>query len=272
MPELDAYDLTREQAKAVVSRLWNWLFDHGRRMVTSNLLMILGAALGAVIAGWFSLQVLVAAGCTAAFLVLGGWAIQTQRLLHREREVRYWTTIKGLRVRQREIRAQADLREATLAVAGLRGGANAQMRTYRPLVEAVRFLRGQAREAMQPSASPRQRQRAPIAPEPPDVGAVERQLKDLREEDALIEAEIQALAAPGTKWEERAEVKAEEYSRAKRAALEARKRARQGQRPTAAEPGFSFEVGRNRDGSQSISERGADLTPEQIFEDEDEAA
>lgn len=148
------------------------------------------------------------------------------------------------------------------------------MRVYPPLVQAVHYLRGQARAAARANAPPRQRQRQRVdpAPKPLDVGPVEQQLKDLREQEELIEAQIQALAAPGTEWEERADEKAKEYSRAKQAALEARKRAQKGQRPTAAKPGFAFEMGRNRDGSRRVAKRDPDPTPEQIFRDEDEAA
>lgn len=270
--EQDAFDLTEDQAKAAARRGWHWVIDHGRRFVTAKLLAALVGGLGFVVAAQFFLPSFVAAGCAIAFVVLGGWAVQTQRLLNRERERRHWTTIDGLRVKQQEVRAQAALREATLAVADLRGGGRAQMRVYPPLVQAVHYLRGQARAAARADAPPRQRQRADASPKPPDVGPVERQLKDLRERDELIEAQIQALAAPGTEWEEKADKKAEEYSRAKQATLEARKRARKGQRPTAAAPGFAFEMGRNRDGSRRVAKRDSDPTPEQIFRDEDEAA
>jgi hypothetical protein len=276
--ERDAFDFTRDQAKATISHSWHRLIDHGRRLVTAKLLAILGGAFGFVVAAQFFLPALVAAGCAVGLVLLAAWAVQTQRLLHREREAGRWRSIDILRARQRELRAQAALREATLVVAELRGGGNAQMRTYQPLVEAVRYSRGRARAVMKADASPRQRQQADAAPKAPAVGPVERELKDLREQDEVVEAQIQALAAPDTKWEARANEKGEEYRRAKKADLEARKRARNGQRPTAPSPGLAFAIGRNPDGSRRVANRKPDPTPEQIArgerpdEDEHQAA
>jgi hypothetical protein len=222
-------------------------------------------AFAAAAAFAFPVFVATGLGVVAVFLVV--WAVQSQRLLHRERSAGHWRSIEILRAHQCELRAQVSIREATLVVAGEPGDREAAMRAYQPLVAAVRYREGQMRAALKAEVLPRERQRSDAAPKAPDLGPTRSELKELREKGELVEARIQALAAPGTEWE----TKSDEYRRAKAADLEARQRARKGQRPTAPAPGLAFEMGRNRDGSHRVAKRNPDLTPEQIFKDEDDA-
>lgn len=269
MPEKDAFDITRDEVQSAARRNWNRLVDHGRRFLAAKLLVILVGALGFVAAAKFFLPGLVAAGCAVVFLLLGGWAIQTQRLLNQERERRYWTVIEALRVNQSEVQAQVAVREATLVIADLPGGRIAQLRAYPPLVQATHYARRSA-QATAANSSPRQGQRADALPKPPDLGPVQAELTDLREREKVIEAEIQALAAPGTKWEDDAVAAKGEYQRAKRATFAARQRVRSGKRPTDASAGATFEVGLNRDGTRPVNPRKPTPTPEQIFRGEEE--
>jgi hypothetical protein len=270
--EKDAFDFTKDEAGEVGRRAWHWLIDRARTVLTVKLAVgvVTAFAFAAVAAFAFPVFVAVGLGVVAAFLVV--WAVQSQRLLHRERSAGHWRSIDILRAHQRELRAQVSIREATLVVAGEPGDREAAMRAYQPLVAAVRYREARMRAALKAEASPRQRQRSDAAPKAPDLGPTRRELKELREKGELVEARIQALAAPGTEWETKSDEKAEEYRRARAADLEARKRARKGQRPTALAPGFAFEMGRNRDGSQRVAKRNPDPTPEQISRDEDEDA
>lgn len=228
--------------------------------------VVTALALAAAAALVFPLFVAIGLVVVTVFLVV--WAVQSQRLLHRERSAGRWRSIDILRAHQRELRAQALIREATLVVAGEPVDREAAMCAYQPLVAAVRYREARMRAALKADASPRQRQRADAAPKAPDLGPTRRELKELREKDELVEVRIQALAAPGTEWES----KADEYRRARAADLEARRRARKGQPPTAPATGLAFEMGRNRDGTRRVVRREPDPTPEQIFRDEDEAA
>jgi hypothetical protein len=272
VPELDAYDLTKQQATDIGRRAWRWLIDRARTVLTVKLALGVVVTAALAVAAQFAFSAFVAAGFAVVAIFLIGWSVQTQRLLHRERAAGRWRSIDILRARQGELRAQAALCEATFVVADLPGGGNAQMHVYQPLAQAVRYSRGRARAAMKADVSPRQRQQAPAVPKAPDVGPVQRELKDLREQGEVAEARIQALAAPDTEWEIGADEKAEEYRRARAADLEARQRARNGQRPTAPSGGFALEIGRNPDGSRRVGRRDPSATPEQIAKGERPAA
>jgi hypothetical protein len=270
--EKDAFELTKDEATDAGRRAWHWLIDRARTVLTVKLAVGVVSAFILATAAAFAFPVFVAAGfaVVAAFLV--AWSIQTQRLLHRERSAGHWRSIDILRAHQRELRAQVSIREATLVVAGEPGDREAAMRSYQPLVAAVRYREARMRAALKADASPRQRQRSDAAPKAPDLGPTRRELKELREKGEMVEARIQALAAPGTKWESKSEEKAEEYRRARAADLEARKRARKGQRPTAPVPASTFEIGRNPDGSRRVGRPDPEPTPEQIAGDERPAA
>jgi hypothetical protein len=268
MSEKDAFDFTKDEAGEVGRRAWHWLIDRARTVLTVKLAVGVVTAFALAAAAAFAFPAFVAAAFAVVAVFLVGWAVQTQRLLHRERAVSRWTIIDGLRVKQREVRAQASIREATLVVAGQPGDREAGMRAYQPLVAAVRYREGVSRSALRGEASPRQRQHEPAAPKAPEMTSTKRELKDFRAEDEMIEARIQALAVPNTEWEAAASERAEEWSRAKAADLEARKRARKGQRPTAPGGGFAFEIGRNPDGTQRVGRRDPAPTPEQIAKSE----
>lgn len=272
MPEKDAFEFTQEEVATLGRRLWHGLIDRARTFLTVKLAAGVFATAALAVAAQFAFSTFVAVGFAVAAVFLVGWAVQSQRLLHRERAISRWTIIDGLRVKQREVRAQASVREATLVVAGQPGDREAVMRAYQPLVAAVRYREGRTRAALRADATPQQRQRQPATPKAPDLSSAKRELKDLRAEDEVIEARIQALAAPGTSWEAAADERAEEWRRAKAADLEARKRARVGRRPTGPGGGFAFEVGRNPDGSRRVGRREPDPTPEQIFRGDEESA
>lgn len=218
VPEKDAFDFTKDEAGEVGRRALHWLIDRARTVLTVKLGVSVVTALALAAAAALVFPLFVAIGLVVVTVFLVVWAVQSQRLLHRERSAGRWRSIDILRAHQRELRAQASIREATLVVAGEPVDREAAMRAYQPLVAAVRYREARMRAALKADASPRQRQRADAAPKAPDLGPTRRELKELREKDELVEVRIQALAAPGTEWES----KADEYRRARAADLEAR--------------------------------------------------
>jgi hypothetical protein len=268
MPEKDAFELTKDEATDAGRRAWHWLIDRARTFLTVKLAVGVVTAFALAVAAALAFPAFVAAGFALATVFLVGWAVQSQRLLHRERSAGHWRSIDILRARQRELRAQVSVREAALVIAGQPGNREAAMRAYQPLVAAIHYREARTRAALRADAPPAQRQRSDAAPKPPDLKPTRRELKKMREEMEVVEAQIQALAAPGTEWESKSDERAEEYRRAKAADLEARQRARKGQRPTAPAPGFAIEVGRNRDGSRRVGKPDPKPTPEQIARSE----
>lgn len=272
MNEKDAFEFSKDEVADASRRALHWLIDRARTFLTVKLAVGVVTALALAVAAALAFPTFVAAAFALVAVFLVGWAVQSQRLLHRERSAGHWRSIDILRARQRELRAQVSVREAALVVVGESGDHESAMRAYQPLVAAVRYREARTRAALRADVPPAQRQRSDAAPKPPDLKPTRRELEKMREEMEVVEAQIQALAAPGTEWEAKADERAEEYRRARAADLEARQRARRGQRPTASASGFAIEVGRNRDGSRRVGTPDPKLTPEQIARGERPAA
>jgi hypothetical protein len=267
----DPLELTQEEASAFAHRSWNWLTDRVRAFATAKLLGIIAAVAATVAAAAYVLPALVSAAFAVCATLLAVWAIQSHRLLHRERRIEAWRAVDSLRAQQREIRAKIEVRQAAVIVAGRPGQADAALHGYQPLVAAVRWSNARARLATQPAQTPPQRQRAAAPPKPPDLEQVVREIKDLRMQNKAVEARIQALAAADPEFERDADEKAEAWQRARAADLEARDRARKGKRPTAERGELGFQLGLRRDGTPSSTRLPRKPTPEQTARGENAA-
>jgi len=267
----DPIELTQEEASALARRFWSWLTDRIRALATAKLLGIIAALAATVAAAAYVLPALVFAAFAVCATLLAVWAVQSHRLLHRERRVEAWRAVDSLRARQREIRAKIEVRQATVIVAGRPGQADAALHGYQPLVAAVRWSNARVRRATQPAETPSQRQRADAPPKPPDLEKVVREIKDLRMQDKAIEARIQALAAADAEFERDADEKTEAWQRARVADLEARDRARRGKHPTSERGELGFELGIRRDGTPTSTRLPRKPTPEQTARGENAA-
>ncbi len=229
MPEQDAFDFAKGEATASALRIWHWFGERLRTFLTVKLAVVSAATIGVAVAAWFAFPVAVALafGACAIFLVL--WAVQSQRLLHRRRALGRWDAIDGLRAKQQEVTAKAALREAALAICGGPGDRQFRFGIYPPLGAAVRYAEAGRRDETASQARPR---RQDSAPQVPALTQARRELEDLREQGEMLEARIQALAAPGSAWERAADETAERWTLARAADAEARRRARRaGSRP-----------------------------------------
>jgi hypothetical protein len=274
MTDQEPFDALADDAKQLALSVSRRIFERGREWLTHQLTVLM---VGALASGALAIVVLpIFAGIACGLIALAAvvYAIWARRLMENERRNRRWVYIQGKRIQQRELRALAAVDVATLAMCGDRQ-ARFSGRRSPELTQALAHLQGQVRRtalAAQPQPAVAA-QRQPAVPAPPDLAAVRRRLQQRQAEAQALEAEIQALAAPGdSKLEQdagerrQAERDLTEATRqAERAARERRRRGQKPTRPAGEEIGLQLQVG--PEGVRQVRNMDPSTTPEELAPD-----
>jgi hypothetical protein len=270
VPDKDGFDELSEDAKRIGGNAWTFLVEHAREWLGAKLAIAAATVLAGAAAATFVLPFLLAFLCGVAAIGVVAYGVYGHRRAHKEKVLRRQAAISALRTRQRALRQEAAICEATLALAGKQneGGGRLGLRGFNELAAALRYAKAGRPWARRdrPTAAPTDRGNLPTpAPlRPPNVAKSRQRLAILDAEDKSLEAQIQALAYPSPEWEGDAKDAREEWRRARDADRETRSRGRQGRRPWPEQPGMAFEVGTKPDGLPHARPLPSKPTPEQI--------
>ena len=242
------------------------LVERGQVWLTGHLLVL---AIGGGAAAVVLLPILAGVVCAVVAITSVIFAIYSRRLMADERSKRRWAYVQGKRVQQRQLRAQAAIDNAILAICGDRQAQVSQQRNAE-LVQALRHLRGQLAQSAERPRPAGDAQPPPAVPAAPDLASVRQRLKQRMAHIEALEAEIQSLAVPvdDALREDAKELrKAEkELTAATREAdRAARDRLRRGQTPTT--PGgnqINFQLQVGPEGLRDIRQTELAPTPEEI--------
>lgn len=272
MTDPEPFDALTDDAKRLALSVSRRIFDRGREWLTHHLIVLV---VGVLASGALAIAVLpIFAGIACGLIALAAvvYAIWARRLMENERRNRRWAYIQGKRIQQRELRALAAVDVATLAICGDRH-ARFSGRRNPELTQALAHVQGDVRRtalAAQPAGAA---QRQPAVPAPPDLAAVRRRLQKRQAELDALEAEIQALAAPGDRKLEhdaadRRQAERDLTEATRQADRAARERRRRGQKPTQpAGEGIGLQLQVGPDGVRQVRNMDPPKTPEELAAD-----
>jgi len=272
MADPEPLEAFADEAKRAARSIGRRIVDRGRERLTSQLIALL---LGAVGSGALAIVVLpIFAGVACALVTIAAviYAIYARRLMDTERRNRRWTHIQGKRIQQKELRAQASVDSAVLAICGERQGGLGALRNP-DLAQALRHL--QAARAHKTALARRPQPASAVQHQPavspaPDLTAVRRRLERGQAEIKALEDEIQALVLPGDQElqagaADSRQAERELSSATREAERLARERRHQGKAPTApsgTEIGLQLNIG--PEGVRDVQPTPPPRTPEQI--------
>lgn len=272
MTDQSPEQVAKEEFSNALRTAWRGLIDRGRRYASVTLLKIGLGGLAAAVLAAISLPILAAVACGVAVVLALWFGVYAYKLFDRERTTRQWAFVQGKRAQQQTLDAEQRADEAVLAIMGkpedarLRVGARP-----RELVQAlavVRYRSAQAHAAQFPQPASAA-QHSPAAPKEPDLAPVRARISKRKAEREALEAEIQALAAPG---DIEAAMLAEEkrthaqsaHESAHQASQAARERTRRGQTATSPSAGISMSMKIDPRGTRDVRSVPPQPTPEQI--------
>lgn len=274
MPDKDGFEEIGEDAKRIAGSAWTFVVEHAREWFGAKLALAAATLLAGAAAATFVLPLFLAVLGGFAAIAIVVYGVYGHRRAHKEKVLRRQAAISALRTRQRALRQEAAICEATLALAGKpneRGG-RLGLRGFNELAAAIRYAKAghswARRERLTTAPVERDHLPTPAPPKAPNVAVSRQRLAVLDAEDKSLEAQIQALAYPSKELERDAKEAREEWHRARDADREARSRGRRGRRPWPEQPGMAFEVGTKPDGLPHARRLPPKPTPEQIAKGE----
>jgi hypothetical protein len=269
VPDKDGFDELGEDAKRIGGNAWTFLVEHAREWLGAKLAIAAATVLAGAAATTFVLPFLLAFLCGVAAIGVVAYGVYGHRRAHKEKVLRRQAAISALRTRQRALRQEAAICEATLALAGKQNerGGRLGLRGFDELAAALRYAKA-GRSGLVERESPYPLIaaicRPLLLPNHPTLRNLASASPSLILRTSLSRAQIQALAYPSKDLERDAKEVREKWHHARDADREARSRGRRGHRPWPEQPGMAFEVGTKPDGLPHARRLPPKATPEQI--------